>query len=301
MAHLPLVCLLPEVVTPTHMSDNLIPPPPSLFRKTLHFLGFASSPDPAEDLSNELQELIEEGEEHGLISSLEGDMLTSIFDFRDTQIKEIMTPSTEIISAPITSSPYDIIKLISHHGFSRIPIYDDSPDKTEGFIHAKDLLSHPDTPLVTDIAPLLTPTIFVNENDKVMALLQNFQANNTHLAIVTDEFGATRGLVTLEDILEEIVGEIADESDKPENLWRVIDDKTVVTDAKIDIEDIEDFFTIEFPEGPYESIGGFIIDQLGRIPEQGATVSFPPLTLTVLKADKRRIKMVKISITPEGE
>lgn len=276
------------------MPDNSTPAPPSLIRKILHLLGLAGSSDPAGDLSTELQELIEEGEEHGLISSMEGEMLTSIFEFRDTRIKEIMTPATEIISAPLTSSPCHIIKLITRYGFSRIPIYDDSPDKIEGFIHAKDLLRCPDTPALTDIAPLLTPMIFVNENDKVMALLQDFQANNTHLAIVTDEFGATRGLVTLEDILEEIVGEIADESDKPENLWRVIDNQTVVTNAKIDIEDIEEYFDIEFPEGAYESIGGFIINRHGRIPEQGATVVYPPLTLTVLKADKRRIKMVKI-------
>ncbi len=278
---------------------QLTPPSPSFFRKTLHTLGLAPSPDPAEDLSNELQELIEEGEEHGLISSREGEMLTSIFEFRDTQVKEVMTPATEIISAPLTSAPCDIIKLITEHGFSRIPVYDDSPDKIEGFIHAKDLLSCPDTPAVIKIPPLLTPMIFVNENDKVMALLQNFQTNNTHLAIVTDEFGATRGLVTLEDILEEIVGEIADESDKPENQWQVVDEQTLVTDAKIDLEDLEDFFNITFPEGPYESIGGFIIDQHGRIPEKGATVSYPPLTLTVLKADKRRISTVKIHTDSE--
>ncbi len=281
------------------MPDNSTSSPPSLFRKILYNLGLAGSPDPAEDLSNELQELIEEGEEQGLISSLEGEMLTSIFEFRDTKIKEIMTPATEIILAPITSSPCDIIKLITAHGFSRIPIYDDSPDSIKGFIHAKDLLTCPDTPPVVEIAPLLTPMIFVNENAKVMALLQNFQTNNTHLAIVTDEFGATRGLVTLEDILEEIVGEIADESDKPESRWRIIDEQTVITDAKIDIEDVEEFFNVAFPEGPYESIGGFIIDQHGRIPERGTIVSYPPLTLTVLKADKRRIKMVKIHTGPD--
>lgn len=276
------------------MPDNSTPPSPSFIKKTLHFLGLAASPDPAEDLSNELQDLIEEGEEHGLISSREGEMLTSIFEFRDTRVKEIMTPATEIILAPLTSSPSDIIKIINQHGFSRIPVYDDSPDNIKGFIHAKNLLSCPDTSQVLDISTLLTPMIFVNENDKVMALLHNFQSNNTHLAIVTDEFGATRGLVTLEDILEEIVGEIADESDKPENQWKVIDEQTLVADAKIDIEDIENFFNIEFPEGPYESIGGFIIDQHGQIPERGATVYHPPLTLTVLKADKRRIKTVKI-------
>jgi CBS domain containing-hemolysin-like protein len=279
------------------MPDNSTPPSPSLFRKILYHLGLAASPDPAEDLSNELQELIEEGEEHGLISSLEGEMLSSIFEFRETKVKEIMTPATEIISAPLTSTPCEIIKLITEHGFSRIPIYDVSPDRIEGFIHAKDLLSCPDTPPVDEITSLLTPMIFVNENDKVMALLQNFQTKNTHLAIVTDEFGATRGLVSLEDILEEIVGEIADESDKPDSLWRKIDDQTVITDAKIDIEDIEGFFNVVFPEGPYESIGGFIIDQHGRIPEQGTIISYPPLTLTVLKADKRRIKMVKIHMS----
>ncbi|PLX46952.1 MAG: hypothetical protein C0613_15450 [Desulfobulbaceae bacterium] len=282
------------------MSNNASATPPSFFKRILSRLGLGAVSDPAEGLSNELQELIEEGEEYGLISTLEGEMLTSIFEFRDTQVKEIMTPATEIISAPLSSSPCDIIKLIRRYGFSRIPIYDNSPDKIEGFIHAKDLLSCADMPPVAEITSLLSPISFVHENDKVITLLQDFQASNTHMAIVADEFGATRGLVTLEDILEEIVGEIADESDKKANLWRVIDDTTVVCDAKVDIEDVEKFFNLDFPEGPYESVGGFILDQHGRIPERGTKITYHPLSLTVLKADNRRVEIVKIHKDPDN-
>ncbi len=273
------------------------PAKPSLLRRFLNNLGFSATPDSTEELEIEIQELIEEGEEQGLISSREGEMLSSIFEFRDTSIKEIMTPSTEIIHAPLDANPKDIIKLIKQHGFSRIPIYNESPDQIKGFIHAKNLLNcaeDTDNQPSSSVASQLSPIFFVRGNDKIMTLLQNFQANGTHMAIVTDEFGATRGLVTLEDILEELVGEIIDETDKPDNPWQVIDEHTLITDAKVDIEEVGHFFDLKFPEGTYESIGGFILEYLGKIPNKGETLSYKDLNITILTADKRHIITVKI-------
>ena len=222
-------------------------------------------------------------------------MISSIFEFRDTLIREVMTPATAIVSASLASTPGDIIELIKSKGFSRIPIYDGSPDNIVGFLHAKQLLTCPSDTALPPLQELLNPPFFVRENDKIVSLLLEFQTQKNHMAIVTDEFGSIRGLVTLEDILEEIVGEIADETDMQVEGWQIIDDNTVITPAKVDIEKIESFFNMEFPEGPYESAGGFIINQLGKIPETGEKAEFGPLTFTVLSASKRRVKSIRIS------
>ncbi len=268
--------------------------PQSFFRRILGLTGLAPHSDTAEDLEQEIQELIVEGEEQGLISSHEGKMISSIFEFRDSIIKEIMTPTTEIVSAPLSASPIDIIKLIISKGFSRIPIYDEDQDNICGILHAKQLLSCSTEGQLSPIQELTTPPIFVREDDKIITLLRKFQDKKNHMAIVTDEFGSIRGLVTMEDILEEIVGEIVDETDRQVDEWQVINDNTVITPAKRDIEEIETFFSIELPEGPYESVGGFIIDQLDHIPENGETIVFQDLTFTVLSACTRKIRTVKV-------
>ena len=266
----------------------------SLFRRFLQLSGLAPQPETAEDLEHEIQELIEEGEEQGLISSHEGKMISSIFEFRDSVIREIMTPTTEIISAPLSASHSDIIKLITSKGFSRIPIFDESPDNICGILHAKQLLTcSAGTPL-PPIQELTTPPHFVSEEDKVISLLRDFQDKKNHMAIVTDEFGSIRGLVTLEDILEEIVGEIVDETDQQVDQWQVINDHSVITPAKRNIEEIETFFDVTLPEGPYESVGGFMIDQLDHIPENGEKIEFKDLVFTVLSASMRKIRTVKV-------
>ena len=273
-----------------HTNDS----PPSLFRRILQSIGLTLQPDTHEELEQEIQELIEEGEEHGLISSQEGQMISSIFDFRDTMIKEIMTPATDIVSASSTADHCQLIALIQEKGYSRIPIYEDNPDQIIGVIHAKDLLSCVTEPPLTSIKTLLHKPFFVREHDNILSLLREFQAQKIHMAIVTDEFGSIRGLTTFEDILEEIVGEIVDESDKEEEEWQVIDDRTLITSAKVDLDKIETFFSETIPDGPYESLGGFIIHTLGRIPETGVSIEHGSLKMHVLSATRRRIQTVKI-------
>jgi CBS domain containing-hemolysin-like protein len=268
--------------------------PPSLFRRILQSIGLSSQPDTHEELEQEIQELIDEGEEQGLISSQEGQMISSIFDFRDTMIKEIMTPATDIVSAPSTADHCQLIALIQEKGYSRIPIYEDNTDQIIGVIHAKDLLSCTTEPPLTSIKNLLHQPFFVREHDNILSLLREFQSQKIHMAIVTDEFGSTRGLTTLEDILEEIVGEIVDESDKEEEEWQVIDDRTLITSAKVDLNKIETFFSETIPDGPYESLGGFIIHILGQIPKTGVSLEHGSLKIHVLSATRRRIQTVKI-------
>ena len=269
---------------------------PSFFRRILHNIALLRAPDTTEDLEQEIQELIDEGAEQGLISSHEGMLISSILEFKDTLAHEIMTPHTEMVCAPETISIQEIVSLFTEHGFSRIPIYAESPDQIIGILHVKDLLPHliSETPAL-DIGKIVKPAYFVAEDYKIVELLKDFQNQKSHMAIVTDEFGSVRGLLTMEDILEEIVGEITDEYDKADNPWKEIDANTLIADAKVDIEEIENFFDIELPEGPYESAGGLILHHLGRLPVAGAEVEVPPLTFTVISASKRRIKIIKIS------
>ncbi len=289
----------PSSAQPTPSEDE--PHSKSLFDKLKSALGFRGAPDTTEELEHEIQELLEEGEEQGLISVHEERLINSIFDFRETEASEIMTPSAEIVSAEAKTSVPELIRLINEEGYTRIPIYEGTPDHIIGFLHAKDLLRicacSPSSDL--DIREFLTPVAFIPESKPITELLREFQQKKIHMAMVVDEFGGVRGLVTLEDVIEQIVGDIDDEHDDEENELRVIDEHTVIVDAKIDVEEVEAHFHCTLPEGPYESVGGFIIHRLGKVPAAGVVVQENPLSFKVLGADARRIKSVRIHLSEE--
>ena len=270
-------------------------PSKNILIRLLDILGLSRSPDTTEDLEMEIQEILEEGEEQGLITRQEGQMINSIFEFRDTLIHEIMTPRTEIVYADVKMGIPEVLKLIMREGFTRIPVFSETHDNIIGILNAKDLLVCVDDPgSCPDIKKLIKPPYFVPETMRIVDLLRAFQAKKNHLAIVTDEFGGVRGLITLEDVLEEIVGEIDDEYDKDEPQWRTLKDGSLMIYAKEDIEEVESFFNVELPDGPYESVGGFIIHQLGHLPKAGEIVELDNLLFKVVSATKRHIKTVKI-------
>jgi CBS domain containing-hemolysin-like protein len=278
---------------PPDSSDSQ--PSKNIISRLLDVLGINRSPDTTEDLEMEIQELLEEGEEQGLITRQEGQMINSIFEFRDTLIHEIMTPRPEMVCAEVQTPITDVLKLITREGFTRIPIYSESLDNIIGILNAKDLLVCIDGPQdCPNIKELIKPPYFVPETMRIVDLLRAFQAKKNHMAIVADEFGSVRGLITLEDVLEEIVGEIDDEYDNDEPQWRTLQDGSLMIYAKEDIEEVESFFNIELPDGPYESVGGFIIHQLGHLPKSGETVEADSLVFKVVSATKRHIKSVKI-------
>jgi len=278
---------------PPDSSDSQ--PSKNIISRLLDVLGINRSPDTTEDLEMEIQELLEEGEEQGLITRQEGQMINSIFEFRDTLIHEIMTPRPEMVCAEVQTPITDVLKLITREGFTRIPIYSESLDNIIGILNAKDLLVCIDGPQdCPNIKELIKPPYFVPETMRIVDLLRAFQAKKNHMAIVADEFGSVRGLITLEDVLEEIVGEIDDEYDNDEPQWRTLQDGSLMIYAKEDIEEVESFFNIELPDGPYESVGGFIIHQLGHLPKSGETVETDSLVFKVVSATKRHIKSVKI-------
>ena len=279
--------------SPSGLPDSQ--PSKNIISRLMDILGLGRTPDTTEDLEMEIQELLEEGEEHGLITHQEGQMINSIFEFRDTLIHEIMTPRPEMVCADVKTEIPDVLKLITKEGFTRIPVYSESLDNIIGILNAKDLLICVDSPDdYPDIRELVKPPYLVPETMRIVDLLRAFQAKKNHMAVVTDEFGGIRGLITLEDVLEEIVGEIDDEYDKDEQQWRTLQDGSLMIYAKEDIEEVESFFDVKLPDGPYESVGGFIIHQLEHLPKAGETVEIDSLVFKVISATKRHIKTVKI-------
>lgn len=259
-------------------------------------LGLKGSFTSAEDLEQEIQELLDEGEEQGIITSHEERLFSSIFDFRETVASEVMTPLAEIVAAEENSTVADLIRLVTEEGYTRIPIYRNNLDNILGILHAKDLLRictlEPDAPFKLD-AFLMQPS-FIPEDKPITDLLREFQTKKNHIAFVTDEFGGVRGLVTLEDIIEEIVGEIDDEHDQEEKALQIIDENTIIVNAKIDIENVAAHFQINIEDGPFESVGGLMLNHLGFLPESGATVAVDGLRFRVISADRRRIRTVQV-------
>jgi CBS domain containing-hemolysin-like protein len=255
------------------------------------------TPDTTESLELEIQELLEEGEEQGLITSLEERMINSIFDFRDTRVGEIMTPAVEIEAVDEAISQAELVELFIDKGFTRIPVYRDTLDYVVGILHVKNLLrifspASKDIPL----AELLTPPYFIDEKKLIVDLLVEFQKRKVHMAMVTDEFGSIRGLVTIEDVLEEIVGEIEDEHDVDDHdEIQELGQEVILVQARVDIEEVEKRFGVEMPEGPYESVGGLVVHLLGRLAVPGDQVDVGGLRFLVQTASKRHIKTVRIT------
>ncbi len=249
------------------------------------------------DLAEEIHDLMDEGQAKGLISNEESHMVNGVLDLKQTRAYSIMIPRTEISSAQVNSTLGEIIKLVTDCGHTRIPIHDDNMDNIIGILHAKDLLKlwggDPASKIPLDI---LRKPYFVPETQKISELLKDLKEKNTHLSIVTDEYGGTAGIITIEDILEEIVGEIHDEHDNEKPLLTIIDDKSVLVDARLGVEKLEEHFNIQLPKGGFESFGGFIIDLLGRIPEVNEKISFEDLEIIIKKADQRRIDNVLVKI-----
>ncbi len=248
-----------------------------------------------DDIEKEIQSILEAGEERGFITRQEGEMIESIFEFKDTLAREIMVPRVDITCVSQDSSITDLIGVILERGHSRLPIFKDNIDHIKGILLAKDLLefwNKPDTEI--DLTKVLRPAFFIPEAKKISDLLRDFVEKKIQIAIVIDEYGGTSGLITIEDILEEIVGEIYDEYDTQEPRLLPQEDGSVIVDARLEIENLADHFGIEVPEGEFESVGGLMIHHLGKVPQVSDTVVTQNLELTVTAADERRVKQIRV-------
>ncbi|MBP1738158.1 MAG: HlyC/CorC family transporter [Deltaproteobacteria bacterium] len=261
----------------------------SLFRK-------AKPRDEGAELTEEIYDLMDEGQAKGLISGEVSEMVHAVIDLKETKAYEIMVPRTQVVSAPLTISLADAIKLISDCGHTRIPIYKDSVDEISGILHAKDLLKMCSNDPASRIPPeVLRRPHFVSFNQKASDVLRELQERKAHLAIVTDEYGGMAGIITVEDVIEEIVGEIMDEHDKERPLMNVLDENTVSVDARLEVEKLAEHFDMPVPEGEFESVGGLVIHLLGKIPKVNDKVSFENLEMTVQTGDSRRIGKILVS------
>lgn len=265
-------------------------------------LGVAAH-DPEVDSERAEQEILDavtEGELQGAVDEEKREMIRSVFDLDETSASAIMTPRTDMIAIDTNLPPEEIKQIVIKAGHSRIPVYESSLDNILGVLYVKDLIGLEFNEAL-DLPSLLREVPYVPETKTVDELLREFKQNKVHIAIILDEYGGTAGLITIEDILEEVVGEITDEYDDDEEppIAR-IDAQTIEVDARVHVEDVNEELAVEIPQnGTYETIGGFVFTRLGKIPAVGESVQHEQVHIEVLDAEPRKINRVRVQVTPE--
>jgi magnesium and cobalt transporter len=247
----------------------------------------------------ELQEIIEESEEDGIINEGEGEMLHSIFEFGDTLVREIMVPRTDMVCCASSADIHEVLEAIIESGHSRVPVYEGSPDNIVGIVYAKDLLRYWGRN-ASDIAvtQVMRTPLFIPETKNIQELLQDFRTQRIHLAIAVDEYGGTSGLITIEDLIEEIVGDIQDEYDLEEEWLQVQPDGSVMVDSRLNIEDFEDYFATHVEREKFDTVAGYVFNLLGRVPKEGEQVRDGDLLLTVKECDHQKIRKIRVDRVP---
>ena len=243
----------------------------------------------------EIQEVMDAGEEEGLINEEENAMIRSILSLGDSMVREIMLPRMEMACVSIEDEVSQVVEAIIACGHSRLPVYEGTIDNIIGLIYAKDLLKYwgePDSAI--ELRKLIRAPFFVPETKNLEELLHDFKKRRVHMAVVIDEYGGTAGLVTIEDLLEQIVGDIQDEYDLETERFFVEPDGSIVADGRLPIEDLEEHFGIVVERDKFETVGGLIFHLTGRIPSAGEVIESDSLVLTVLEADERRIAQVRV-------
>ncbi len=256
---------------------------------------------------DELRLMVEVGEEQGVLEEDERDMIHNVFDLADTAVREIMIPRIDMVTAKINDSVQAATQLIIQGGQSRIPVYDEASADIVGVLYAKDLLrvlasQRPDAPppqVVRDL-PLREP-YFVPESKRLDDLLHEMQRQRMHIAIVVDEYGSVDGLVTIEDLVEEIIGDIRDEYDKDEQIFEQVGPNEYIVDAKISLDEFNELTEEELTSDEYDTLGGLVYAQLDKIPTVGDVVTYGDITITVLGTKGRRITKVKVVRAAPGE
>jgi putative hemolysin len=236
---------------------------------------------------------LEAGEEQGLIEGDERRLLQSIVDFGGTLVREVMTPRPDIVAVPERATVPELRALFREQEYSRFPVYKENLDNILGVIRVKDLLQL-DHPASDSIVPLIRPATFVPETKRVPELLKEFQRKQVQMAIVVDEYGGTAGLVTIEDLLEEIVGEIRDEDDVESEPIVEEGNGSFVFSAKVSFDDLRERLDLEIESGGFETVGGYVLSRVGRVPSVGETLEIDGLSIEVLEAERRRIHKVRI-------
>jgi CBS domain containing-hemolysin-like protein len=259
-------------------------------------LGAHVQPDAPMVTEEEIQLLVRMGEEQGVLQQDEREMIHSIFAFGDTVVREVMVPRVDMVCVEADEPVEAILEVVRSHGHSRIPVYHETVDQIVGLVHVKDLLtSFRDGRLVGTVRSLARPAHFVPETKRLDELFREMRRKKVHMAIAVDEYGGTAGLVTIEDLLEEIVGPIQDEYDAEEPPIKVVNERVALVDGRANLEDVNAALDLELPAGEVDSLGGFVYSLLGHVPSQGERVAYNGVELTVERIDGTRIAQVKIT------
>lgn len=235
--------------------------------------------------------LVDEGQRAGKVKEEESDIITRVFDFTEQKVYEAMRPRTEISAIEINKSINDAVDLFIESGFSKLIVYEEDIDNIKGVILAKDMFSNP-----VDIKSVTREISFYPETKKSLEILNEFLNSNVSISVVVDEFGGTAGIVTMEDIIEELFGEIKDEYDVDEFICRKVSKDSYILSGKVEIDHINEKYDLNFPVGDYETIAGFIISKLGYIPKSNETVTIDNYKFLVIRANKVRIDIVKLTV-----
>lgn len=244
----------------------------------------------------EIKMMIDEGEEKGTIEQEEKELLNNVFEFKDTIASEIMTPRTDMFAIEISEDLYASLGELDEYKYSRIPVYEETIDNIKGIILIKDLLKLLRDKKKIDMKKLLKEVHYAPEYVRIDKLFRELQKNKEQMAIIIDEYGGTAGLVTMEDILEQLVGNIFDEHDEEEIEYQVMDENTFMVNGNMSIGDLEKVLNIEISDGDYETLSGYLLEKLEKLPEEGeeTIVEDEKLTYKIEEIEDKRIKLVKI-------
>lgn len=270
----------------------------------IKLLGSGQSLQPA-ITEEELEYLIEVGEKAGVLEDTKKNMLSGVFEFDETKVREIMTPRTDIVAVEKDETIENTVKLVIQTGHSRLPVYEDRIDNINGVIFAKDilrLLSDPNQQSDVHISKVMREPLFVPESKPLMEVFKDLKRTKNHMAIIIDEYGGTAGIVTMEDILEEIVGDIQDEFDAEEAEILKIDEHTFDVSGSVNIGDFVQYFDLDDSfekevEGDVDTIAGWITQLLGNLPEVGQVMNYGKLTIEVSDVDRHRIERLRVNIS----
>ena len=248
--------------------------------------------------NDEIITMVEEANEEGEMEDHEAEIITNALEFNDLDVGEILTPRIDVIAIDVDEdSLEDIEKYYRDSGYSRLPVYQDSIDNIIGVLHEKDFYYHLLYEKDLDIRNILQTTMYTSSQVKISSLLKQFQSSKTHLAVVVDEYGGTEGIITMEDILEELVGEIYDEHDEVIEYYKKIDDNTYLVKADLDIDDLFEHFAIENEEDfEFNTTSAWVIDTLDKIPSVGDNFDYKNLHVEVTDADSKKVNVIKVTI-----
>jgi len=244
----------------------------------------------------DIETLVKESHEAGIVNKKESDIISKVFSLGDIRVYEAMRPRTEIVGIEIGQSIDEALSIFIESGYSKLPVYEDNLDNIKGVIYAYDIFKSP-----KNLNEIIKEIIFVPETKKGFDMLNEFLSKQASIAVVIDEFGGTAGIITMEDIIEELFGEIRDEYDIEEDICRKIDENTYIINGKVEIDYINEKYNLNIPTGDYETIGGYITTRLGRIPAQGENVLIDGFNILIARANQIKVEVVKLSVNLETQ